>query len=467
MDSELSNKISNSFYDDKFDEVISLFENTLDFEDFDMNLFYYTESLLKKDNPQALFFYLLSFFTHPFPENEIKNFTLRVIQFYSNKTFIKPLISHFYWQLNLNYSFKFRYFEKQLENGKEEQKSKVEITRYKNLMEFTSNVAQKIKNEDPSIDELKSIIESEDPIGVDLSKTDGLLLDAVKLILDNNQASTTFIQRELAIGYNRAGRIFDQLEMFGIIGPFEGKSSREILIYDKEEAIEKIHEHKEGGNYQQNNNETNIEDNEEDTLEPKEQLLLLLDNENYDDFKLKFKKYYTELEYENILKLFKKMEYDNYDIIIEIFEDYFKKHIINNGSPDDYYVKEIIELYIADILIQRKNIYQKANKEYNFFKAEMGIISSEIDSKLDLYYSKSVTVEYSIKFKKEKKDSVLLGLMSYTANEKGETVERRTYFNVRRDVKVTKKMAEDKVREDDYDLQKYAGVLRIISIKED
>ena len=62
------------------------------------------------------------------------------------------------------------------------------------------------------------------------SDDDPMLQDAVKCILDNNQASTSLLQRKLRLGYARAGRIMDQMEQKGIVGPANGSKPREILI---------------------------------------------------------------------------------------------------------------------------------------------------------------------------------------------------------------------------------------------
>lgn len=67
----------------------------------------------------------------------------------------------------------------------------------------------------------------------DLSDRDQLFEDAARLIVMHQQGSTSLIQRKLKLGYNRAGRIIDQLEAAGIVGPFEGSKAREVLYPDE------------------------------------------------------------------------------------------------------------------------------------------------------------------------------------------------------------------------------------------
>jgi len=57
--------------------------------------------------------------------------------------------------------------------------------------------------------------------------------DAARLVVQNQQGSTSMIQRRLKLGYNRAGRIMDQLEAFGVVGANEGSKAREVLIHDE------------------------------------------------------------------------------------------------------------------------------------------------------------------------------------------------------------------------------------------
>jgi DNA segregation ATPase FtsK/SpoIIIE, S-DNA-T family len=71
------------------------------------------------------------------------------------------------------------------------------------------------------------------PSDIDLSDRDALFEEAAKLIVMHQQGSTSLIQRKLKLGYNRAGRLIDQLEAAGIVGPFEGSKAREVLIKDE------------------------------------------------------------------------------------------------------------------------------------------------------------------------------------------------------------------------------------------
>lgn len=68
---------------------------------------------------------------------------------------------------------------------------------------------------------------------IDLSDRDPLFEEAARLIVIQQQGSTSLIQRKFAIGYNRAGRLMDQLEAAGIVGPFEGSKARQVLIQDE------------------------------------------------------------------------------------------------------------------------------------------------------------------------------------------------------------------------------------------
>ncbi|MFN8393504.1 MAG: DNA translocase FtsK [Bacteroidia bacterium] len=73
----------------------------------------------------------------------------------------------------------------------------------------------------------------------DLGERDDFFSDAARLVVKHQQGSTSLIQRRLSLGYNRAGRIIDQLEKAGIVGPFQGSKAREVLVHD-EYTLEQI-----------------------------------------------------------------------------------------------------------------------------------------------------------------------------------------------------------------------------------
>ena len=73
-------------------------------------------------------------------------------------------------------------------------------------------------------------------------RLDELFPKAALLVVQTQQGSTSMIQRKLELGYNRAGRIVDQLEAQGILGPFQGTKPREVLIASEEELKRKLDE---------------------------------------------------------------------------------------------------------------------------------------------------------------------------------------------------------------------------------
>src|SRR5574344_433647 len=74
---------------------------------------------------------------------------------------------------------------------------------------------------------------------MDLQHVDPLFEEAARLIVINQQGSTSLIQRKFAIGYNRAGRLMDQLEKAGIVGAAQGSKPREVMITD-ENSLEQL-----------------------------------------------------------------------------------------------------------------------------------------------------------------------------------------------------------------------------------
>jgi S-DNA-T family DNA segregation ATPase FtsK/SpoIIIE len=79
--------------------------------------------------------------------------------------------------------------------------------------------------------------ENEDGNGkaISYSDLDPMFDEAAKLIVGAQSGSTSMIQRKLSLGYNRAGRIMDQMESLGIVGPAQGSKPREVLFFSEPE----------------------------------------------------------------------------------------------------------------------------------------------------------------------------------------------------------------------------------------
>ena len=85
-------------------------------------------------------------------------------------------------------------------------------------------------------------VPEEEGEGIDIEEDgerDSLFEEAARIVVQTQQGSTSMIQRKLKLGYNRAGRIIDQLEAAGIVGPFSGSKSREVKV-SSEAALEQI-----------------------------------------------------------------------------------------------------------------------------------------------------------------------------------------------------------------------------------
>ena len=76
------------------------------------------------------------------------------------------------------------------------------------------------------------IEENSSNLDLDPSERDDLFREAAEVIVSAQQGSASLLQRKLKLGYNRAGRIIDQMEVAGIVGPFEGSKARQVLISD-------------------------------------------------------------------------------------------------------------------------------------------------------------------------------------------------------------------------------------------
>ncbi|SEB40721.1 DNA segregation ATPase FtsK/SpoIIIE, S-DNA-T family [Tenacibaculum sp. MAR_2009_124] len=69
-------------------------------------------------------------------------------------------------------------------------------------------------------------------VDIDIANRDKLFKEAAEVIVTAQQGSASLLQRKLKLGYNRAGRLIDQLEAAGIVGPFEGSKARQVLVPD-------------------------------------------------------------------------------------------------------------------------------------------------------------------------------------------------------------------------------------------
>ena len=74
--------------------------------------------------------------------------------------------------------------------------------------------------------------ESGTSLDIDASDRDKLFREAAEVLVIAQQGSASLLQRKLKLGYNRAGRLIDQLEAAGIVGPFEGSKARQVLVPD-------------------------------------------------------------------------------------------------------------------------------------------------------------------------------------------------------------------------------------------
>ena len=100
--------------------------------------------------------------------------------------------------------------------------------------EETERMVEAIKATDYQSEEVAVFSEHAD-VNADVNNRDELFDEAVQLVLDAQQASTSFLQRRMKVGYSRAARLMDELENAGVVGPAEGAKPRRILWEQKEE----------------------------------------------------------------------------------------------------------------------------------------------------------------------------------------------------------------------------------------
>ena len=80
--------------------------------------------------------------------------------------------------------------------------------------------------------------ESSSAADVDMNHLDPMFEEVARLVVNTQQGSTSMIQRKFSIGFNRAGRLMDQLEKAGIVGPSQGSKPREVLVMGDVELMQ-------------------------------------------------------------------------------------------------------------------------------------------------------------------------------------------------------------------------------------
>lgn len=105
----------------------------------------------------------------------------------------------------------------------EEVANTVEFVKAKTPADYNQDIMEKIESDTYSISQENSA-----------GDADELLNEAIEMVVSQGQASTSYVQRKLSIGYARAGRIIDQMEARGIIGGYEGSKPRQVLISKEE-----------------------------------------------------------------------------------------------------------------------------------------------------------------------------------------------------------------------------------------
>jgi S-DNA-T family DNA segregation ATPase FtsK/SpoIIIE len=104
-----------------------------------------------------------------------------------------------------------------------------EVERINKFIEEQPGPVEPLELPEPSTDEEDGMVAGG---ALDSHNLDPLFEEAAHAIVISQQGSTSMIQRRFAIGYNRAGRLMDQLEKAGVVGPAQGSKPREVLITD-------------------------------------------------------------------------------------------------------------------------------------------------------------------------------------------------------------------------------------------
>ncbi len=109
----------------------------------------------------------------------------------------------------------------------------VDTPEVENVLDYISN--QQGYPEPYQLPEFHGDDEQHGATSLKVSELDSVFWDAARMVVQKQSGSTSMLQRSFKLGYNRAGRIMDQLEAMGIVGPSEGSKPREVLYYDSME----------------------------------------------------------------------------------------------------------------------------------------------------------------------------------------------------------------------------------------
>jgi S-DNA-T family DNA segregation ATPase FtsK/SpoIIIE len=85
----------------------------------------------------------------------------------------------------------------------------------------------------PLATDARVVDQEEDEANPEDDYDDDLIKEAARLVVGHQQGSTSLLQRRLKVGYSRAGRLMDQLESLGVVGPFQGSKAREVLVDER------------------------------------------------------------------------------------------------------------------------------------------------------------------------------------------------------------------------------------------
>jgi S-DNA-T family DNA segregation ATPase FtsK/SpoIIIE len=107
-------------------------------------------------------------------------------------------------------------------------------------------VVEFIKQQAPEVEYIPEITEKQGNNGLDESTSDennllisnnSLLEQAIRIVVQSKKGSSSYLQRRLGIGFNRAANLLDQLEELGVVGPANGSKPREVLVHDADQFI--------------------------------------------------------------------------------------------------------------------------------------------------------------------------------------------------------------------------------------